>query len=64
VSLLAAVGDRGWSCALGLTYLIEALSNERSFANGASLSFIFGHRLSTIPAFLLETFFGPLSGLI
>jgi hypothetical protein len=30
VSLLATVGNRGWSCALGIPSLVEALSNERS----------------------------------
>jgi hypothetical protein len=63
VSLPATVSDRGWSYArLGLRrFLTSGL-----FANGASLSIIFGHRLSTIPRafFLLETFSDPLSGLI
>jgi hypothetical protein len=51
-----------WACLANRS----AFQTSGLFANGASLSFIFGHRLSTIPRpfFLLETFFGPLSGLI
>jgi hypothetical protein len=64
VSLPATVSDRGWSYAhLGFLGKWKRFLTSGLFANGASLSIIFGHRPSTIPRafFLLETFFGPLS---